>query len=87
MTTIEERAKAIVTENGRFPFDEYAHQRYIDLVQLATEQDSIARQEERERCIKAAQDAHCSFCPSYLFDCSLCKEKETIRKAMENNFV
>lgn len=60
-------------------------------IQIATEQDRIARAEERERCIKAAQDAHCNMCAIYEVCHNLsggnldgeCKAKEIIRKAME----
>lgn len=59
----------------------------------ARQQDRIARREERERCIKAAQDAHCRCCKWYDvctsngFDikktCIRCDQREQIRKAIE----
>lgn len=53
----------------------------------ATEQDLIARQEERERCIKAAQDAVCKVCAA-CYNITNCKKNgcgyfNNIRKAIE----
>lgn len=62
-----------------------------DAIQIATEQDSIARQEERERCIKIAQDKMCSICKTAHNSCGYgvictygeCDEREKLRKEME----
>ena len=56
------------------------------LVQIATEQDRIARQDERERCVKAAVKAHCKMC-NFCFMCKyadgkgevFCDERESQR--------
>lgn len=51
METIEERAVQAFPHNR---FHRYAYSKG------ATEQDRIARAEEKERCIKAVQDAFCN---------------------------
>lgn len=89
MATIEERAK-ICAENVAC---DITNTYVVELVieHELTEQDRIARAEERERCIKAAQDAHCGMCPIYEVCHNLdggnlggeCNAKENIRKAME----
>lgn len=67
METIEERAKAIAEKwksdiiRGGEDLS-FTHLEYV-AKQAATEQDRIARQDERERCIKAAQEVHCLLCP------------------------
>lgn len=68
MATIEERAGEFVMaqivkrENGKeINVGEYKS-RIKDVTELLTDQDRIARAEERERCIKAAQDAICAPC-------------------------
>ena len=72
-----------------------------DIQKFVQEQDRIARQEERERCIKAAQDYICGACPVHI-DCTIngddgeyqnhrgavkCECREIIRKAMEGGEV
>lgn len=54
----------------------------------AYEQDRIARNEERERCIQLAQDVHCKICQDNHDGrtCKyqeLCSELKEIRKAIE----
>ena len=78
---IDERIKTSAERVYASTADKYCYS--VGYYNGAIEQDSIARQEERERCINAAIKAHCSFCPNYLFDCSLCNEKEIIRKTIE----
>lgn len=66
----------------------FVHLEYV-AKQAATEQDLIARKEERERCIKAAQDWCCrvmcvgrdneKLCAGVKFCCSY----KQIRKAIE----
>lgn len=66
MATIEERAnlfacKGCDTRNCKRHICgcTRASYRKVDYITIATEQDRIARQEERERCIKAAQNWWC----------------------------
>lgn len=64
MTTksIEERA----TQHFRRIYQGEQDNIYLSLVEIATEQDRISRQEERERCIKAVQECYCkSRCSFY----------------------
>lgn len=87
METIEERATNAWKNNG------LRGSYMLGYIEGATEQDRIARQEERERCIKAAQDAHCRCCKWYEvctsngFDikktCIRCDQREQIRQAIE----
>lgn len=82
MATIEE--KAIVYEDylGRRSYTQTAVQQAY--IAGATEQDRIARQEERERCIEAAQYWYCiRCCDTSGEECHYCHIKEHIRKAME----
>ena len=82
MTTIEERAK-IAFPRLEDPADVLTRHGYIE---GAIEQDRIARQEERERCIKAAQEAHCKLCgkdADYKCYCLNCLQRTEIRKALE----
>lgn len=51
--TIGERAEKISEEYDRFYFSEDLRD---DIVHALTEQDRIARNEERERCIQAAEN-------------------------------
>ena len=62
---------------------------------IATEQDRISRQEERDRCIKAMQDYYCKIKCSFYKDCkceiaedlvmstTTCLFHSRIRKAIE----
>lgn len=84
--TIEERA----TRYFRRVYKGEQYNIYLLLVEIATEQDRIARAEERERCIKIAQDTHCMFCSLFnkkSKECGLidypCTERYVIRKALE----
>lgn len=82
MATIEERALN-ATMNCVVSSAPY----YVGYMDGATEQDPIARAEERERCIKAAQDAYCfnhckGYCTMYAA-CKHCNEREEIRNAIE----
>lgn len=98
MATIEERAKAFSEEQnacdicdgkgkycpcGNFTAD------YDMYFKIATEQDRIARTEERERCIKSAQEWRCkNECPWFIQDgkCPMgypCGTMANIRKALE----
>lgn len=93
--TIEERAKAQAdlclscidcgeVEQGCMDCERRG--RYLGYKRGATEQDRIARQEERERCIKAAQDIYCdSICIVHDIckDHGQCSNKNKFRKAME----
>lgn len=60
----------------------------IGYIHGAQEQDRISRQEERERCIKVAQEWYCQhdckggYCPQYSM-CLNCNVLDSIRKAME----
>lgn len=49
----------------------------------ARQQDSISRQEERERCIEAAQDAHCRLCTRNSYFCRFCEDRDKIRKTIK----
>ena len=80
MATIEERAREIATQrvgndySGKAPISEdaqYWHVIHSACYEAATEQDRIARKEEQERCIKAAQDVTCRMC-----ECSCREEKK-----------
>lgn len=69
-----------------FPFDKTCEQ----FVEIVTEQDRIARAEERERCIKAAQEIVCKMCYEdsaigckYANDVAKCTTLIRLRKAME----
>lgn len=74
MATIEERAVQAFPHNR---FHRYAYSKG------ATEQDRIARAEERERCVIAAQLFFCdNFCDNYV-GCRACNLQEKIRKAIE----
>ena len=92
--TIEERARQIAEKwksdiiHGGEDLS-FTHLEYV-AKQAATEQDRIARAEERERCIKIAQDTHCMFCSLFnkkSKECGLidypCTERDVIRKAIE----
>lgn len=86
MATIEERAKEFVMdqivkrENGKeINVGEYKS-RIKDVSKLLTEQDRIARADERERCIKAI----CRVCQDRIFCCNRdCMYINNIRKAIE----
>lgn len=97
--TIAERAKAFSEEQndcdicdgkGRYcPCGNFTAD-YDMYFKIATEQDRIARTEERERCIKAAQEAHCKlYCKlcdndaDYKCYCLNCLQRTEIRKAIE----
>lgn len=94
--SIEERAEkfanATIVKSTNFIVWNQVRARYVD---IATEQDRIARQEERERCIQAAQDWCCSDCgaqPKCKIDSDelghpafggKCMDRVKIRKAIE----
>ena len=78
--TIEERANEFCENMG----GDLRYKTYY--LVIATEQDRIARQEERERCIKAALKTTCECCMSHSFGCRAnenCQKLVGIRKAME----
>lgn len=90
METIEERAieiaekwkKDIIRGGEDISF---THLEYV-AKQAAIEQDRISRQDERERCIKAAQIATCNCCMSHHIGCTEqdnCQKLDKIRKAIE----
>lgn len=60
MATIEERADAYAKRVCEASADKYCYA--IGYYNGATEQDRIARAEERERCINAAQELVCKKC-------------------------
>lgn len=80
MATIEERAAAFTDSkiSGKVGKQCIA----IGYIHGAQDQDTIARQEERERCIKAAQDVVCRMCESSCREERkyLCSLYSTIRK-------
>lgn len=91
--TIEERATQLayheVWENCDTELhtyiDESEKKMYIDIL---TEQDLISRQEERERCIRIAQEWNCKVACNNGINCSdkykdRCVILEGIRKSME----
>lgn len=93
MGTIEERAKNYATKivGGEVIEGDVWTAAYERYVQIATEQDRIARQEERERCVKAAIEYTCRIChpqcmPQFM-NCDFNKEKcgriARLREAME----
>lgn len=80
METISQKAWSIV----RAMQDNSEDDIHKALVEIATEQDRIARQEERERCIKAAQDVYCDITCNHRCDFTQrCQIMWEIRKAME----
>ena len=95
MSTIEERAKAIATQrvgndySGKAPISEdaqYWHVIHSACYEAATDQDRIARTEERERCINAAQHWLCRSCCETCYskhNISACYKGKAIRKALE----
>lgn len=85
MATIEERAYQYAVKTDK-PYSWFCdlEKSYIA---GATEQDRIARQEERARCIRLAQDAVCKVCAS-CYNITNCKKNgcgyfNSIRKAIE----
>lgn len=55
----------------------------IDAVKFATEQDRIAREDERERCISIVEQFFCTRCAvTNKAVCKICESKTLIRKAM-----
>lgn len=87
MATIEERAHnyAITNESNIQDWDGDYEIMVMSYKEGASDQDKIARQEERERCINAAQDAICDLCcgcPKIGYNCA---KMNNIRKAIENN--
>lgn len=84
--TIEERATLdadkYVGENGNFGAWQSHRLAYI---RVATEQDRIARAEERERCILMAQKYACRNClnEGICDGTRMCTIKSNIRKAIE----
>ena len=65
----------------------------VKMVSLASDIERIARQEERERCIKAAQDAHCVLCNYNDGICGVCTsfyecdERDMIRIEMKKKLL
>ena len=77
IATIEERAVQAFPHNR---FHRYAYSKG------ATEQDRIARAEERERCINIAQEMmckECNQCESYRMHETYCNTLMEVRKAIE----
>lgn len=100
MATIEERVKAIATQrvgndfSGKAPISEdaqYWHVIHSACYEAATEQDSIARAEEREECAQKVEDWYCYNMCEYLktysgcdwIQRSKCDIPEKIRKVIE----
>lgn len=86
MATIEERAKQMCYfMNGDLRLRDANIEKA--LIEIATDQDRLARQEERERCIKAAQDYYCNrTCAGYDIEhclCRICDCRKNLRKAIE----
>lgn len=88
--TIESRATVIANKIYSGWETERIRQIERGAIIAATEQDKIARQEERERCIRLAQKHICdTFCKALAFvlesnvNCDGCRVKDRIRKAME----
>ena len=97
METIKERAKAFSEDKNNCdvcdgksycPCEKFTSN-YNMYIQIATEQDKIARQEERERCIRIATFEHCRLCHYYseidnvCVSTHPCDDSKLIRKAME----
>ena len=91
MSTIEERAKETANKlwdiDGIFTYSEFINTAKQIANDSATDQDRIARQEERERCIKAAQNWYCDimrlgYYPTHKL-CNGCDRCEKLRKAIE----
>lgn len=87
METIEERVnKMCYFMNGNLRLRDVNIKEA--LIEIATEQDRISRADERERCIKIAQDWNCKIACANGLDCKSdykerCVVLEGIRKAME----
>lgn len=68
---------------------------YFAYIEIATEQDRISRADERERCIKIAQDKMCSICREAHNNCGYgvictyvkCDKRDNLREAMEGSYV
>lgn len=87
MATIEERAKKCAND---WRTDEYFASVECHIEKALMEQDRIARDEERERCIKAAQDWLCKSCCETCYskhNIAACYKGKAIRKAMEGGEV
>lgn len=86
METLEER---VLKHYHAFVNNEYIS--IADALRsIATEQDRIARQEERERCIEAAQGWLCKLCYDACYcdqNANECCQCEAIRKAMKGGEV
>lgn len=84
MNSIE--AKATVIANKIYSGWDTERIRQIErgAIIAATEQDRIARQEERQRCIEAAQDVYCDITCNRRCDIkNRCQIMYEIRKAIE----
>lgn len=89
--SIEEMAKKHTLESCFGNQNDLMYQAIYDCTLAAlTEQDTISRAEERERCIKVAQDVHCKMCELKDY-CKIhggeedfeCDSRDRIRKAIE----
>lgn len=86
METIEARATVIANKIYSGWDTERIRQIERGAIIAATEQDRIARAEERERCIMAAQGAYCDITCNTRCDIkNRCEIMYEIRKAMEAN--
>lgn len=63
ISNAEKLTSGNVSHNGA-AIQTWANMALSSLDEALTEQDRIARAEERERCIKAAQDVTCRMCES-----------------------
>lgn len=86
MATIEEKLYEAI--DGVIMSGKTAYSDLVDeILPLISEQDRIARAEERERCIKAAISCICEECAIEYREnsvlCGLCETRVNIRKAME----
>ena len=88
METIEERAKRANWGLHVDSFDAFNEETKNAILRFTTEQDRIARQEERDRCIKIAQEWNCKVACNNGLACKpdykeRCVILEGIRKSME----
>lgn len=81
METIEEKIKQECVVTNSRP----SYVLFDDAVRFATEQDSIARKEERERCVQRAQLCECKRCKDNdkCWLCDDCTIMQDVRKAIE----
>lgn len=93
METTEEKINKMVCDRLQEHQSKMGYNERINIEYFATdcaiEQDRIAREEEREMCIKAAIQAHCRLCPVFnkeSMECNLdydCQERDKIRNIIE----